>query len=432
MQSTPQLTQQNVIQVYAQIGFSIIRPRDSNELHSPKSRRRVWYIGLLKNLPPPEDVVQKWETILPKLVEQLRGVTAKLDRKISTAKSTTEPVLCMAGKECNSTDASTFLPIGIDCPPAPVLLKPTVWIYCGGSKCKARVKEEIRPNESPLRDFLESFHSPVGFHISKQAPRPSSHISSLQSSDSVTQASKIPFAVRYPLSPDILWPATAKFTVGSTDLYSTIGGPIRVGPKYYGLTTAHGIVDYLDQISKGPIEESSDEESSDGGSSEAGPLASDVYSDIPHGSTFDESFEDMEVDEPSGLFEDMEVDEPSGLFEDVEGDDPSSSRWEMSELPQILAYLGRGTSTGDYQFKEHAPTTSDFALVDLPSHRHRTSPIASIASSKDELSPGKVYITSTSAGFPLDGYLLKDKSFLIMRGVVMQTMKIQIKSPART
>jgi hypothetical protein len=432
VQSTPQPTQQDISQVSAQMEFGIIRPRDSNELHSLKRRMRVWYIGLLNNLPPPEDVYQKWETILPRLVEQLRGVTAKLDRKISAAKSITEPVLCMVGKECSSTDASKFLPIGADCPSAPVLLKPTVWIYCGGSKCKARVEEEIRPNESPLRDFLESFHSAVGFQISKKAPRPSSNISSPDSSGPFTQADELSFAVRYPLAPNIPWPAAARFTVGSTHLYSTIGGPIRVGPRYYGLTTAHGIADYLDQISKGPIEDSSDEESSDEESSEEGSLTSDVDSDTPHGSTFDESFEDMEVDEPSGSLEDMEADEPSGSFEDVEGDAPSSSRWEVSALPEILAYLGRGTSASDYLFKENAPATSDFALVDLPSHRYPTTPTVDIASSRDDLYPGEVCITSTSVGSPLNGHLLKGKSFLIMKGVVMQTMKIQIESSART
>lgn len=197
VQSIPKSTRQTTPQVTSQPEFDIVRPRNSNELHRAKSRTRGWYIGLLKSLPPPEDISQKWERILPILVEQLRVTTAKLDRKIPTAKSTTEPVLCMAGKECNSAHASKFLPTGIDCPPDPVLLKPTVWIYCGGSKCKARIKDGIRPNEPPLCKFLQSFHSPVGFHISKQAPRPASKIFSPQSSDPFTQAKKISFAVRY-------------------------------------------------------------------------------------------------------------------------------------------------------------------------------------------------------------------------------------------
>jgi hypothetical protein len=415
VQSTPQSTGQTTPQVTAQPEFDIVRPRNSNELHRAKSRIRGWYIGLLRHLPPPEDVSQKWESILPILVEQLRVTTAKLDRKISTAKSTTEPVLCMAGKECNSAHASKFLPTGVDCPPDPVLLKPTVWIYCGGSKCKARIKEEIRPNEPPLCNFLQSFHSPVGFHISKQAPRPASGISSPESSDSFTQANEISFAVRYPLSPDKPWPATARFTVGSTHLYSTIGGPIHVKGKCFGLTTAHGIINYLDQISK----ESPDEESSDEDSSDKDSLASDADSEMPSSSTFKKVYEDMEVEGPSGSHDNMEVDRLS------------ASRWEVSELPRILAYLGRGTSTGDYLFREHASTTSDFALVDSQSHRHQAQPIANIFSSKDALFSGEVCINPTAAGPPLNGYLLKSKSFLILRGIVIKTMKIQIESPAR-
>ena len=179
------------------------------------------------------------------------------------------------------------------------------------------------------------------------------------------------------------------------------------------MTTAHGIIDYLDQIStESPAEESSDEESSDEElsdeeSSDEEALASNADSGIPSSSTFKNVYEDMEVDAPSG------------------------SRWEVSELPKILAYLGRGTSTGDYLFKEHASTTSDFALVDLQSHRHQAQPIANIVPSKDALFSGEVRITSTAAGPPLNGYLLKSKSFLILRGVVMKTMKIQIESPAR-
>jgi hypothetical protein len=107
-------------QVTAQPEFDIVRSRSSNELHRTKSMTRVWYVGLLKNLPPPEDVSQKWESFLPILVEQLSVTTAKLDRKFSTARSTTEPILCMAGKECSPAHASNFLPTGVDCPPDPV------------------------------------------------------------------------------------------------------------------------------------------------------------------------------------------------------------------------------------------------------------------------------------------------------------------------
>jgi len=349
--------------------------------------------------------------------------TAKLDRKFSTAKSTTEPVLCMAGKECNPTHASKVLPIGVQCPPDPVLLRPTVWIYCGGSKCKARIEEEIRPNEPPLCSFLESFHSPVGFHISKQAPRPASKMASSLSSDLFTQANDISFAVRYPLPPNKPWPATARFTVGSTHLYSTIGGPIHVKGKSFGLTTAHGIIDYLDQTLD---EESSDEESSDEES-----LASDADSEIPSSGTFTEVYEDMKVYGPSESHEDVEVDGLSGSYEDMEIDGSPGSRWEASELPKILAYLGRGTFTGDYLFKDHASTTSDFALVDLQPHRHQTQPIVDIVSAKDALFPGEVCISTTTARSPMKGYLLKNKSFLIAKGVVMQTMKIQIESSAR-
>ena len=390
-------------------------PKESDKLH----RRGNWYIGLLKDLPPPEDVTQRWEGILGKVVVLLKNTTARLDRSIPTHKTITHPELVMAGKVGSSGQASRFFR-GADCPQCPVLLQPTVWIYCSGYRCKVRVKREILPDEPPLRDFLQSFRPPIQFRISQQKPwlasevssqdssdlnMPADEISSQDSSDFDMLAGEISFAVQYPPPSERPWPAAARFTIGSTNIYSTIGGPIHVrGPistesEKFGLTTAHGIVSYIDQIER---VESSDEGSSDEESSEL-----DSDSEILSNPASEGSYENMEVDEP------LEYE------------------WEMSELPKVLAYSGRGTSSGDYSFREHAPTTSDFALVNLSSHHRQMEPISNIIASKDTLFPGEVDIASTVAGPKMKGYLLRSKSFHIMRGAVMQTMKIQIESPAR-
>lgn len=354
---------------------------------------------------------------LPELVNHLIIITARLGPQIPTKETTTEPVLCMAGKECGKDDASKFLNLGTSCPDHPVLLKPTVWIRCGWKKCKQIVEKEICLSKPPLSKFIASCPpNQVEPHITTKAPRPASRISSSHSSDRTIQVNEISFAVQYPLSKDRLWPATARFTVGPTKLYSTIGGPIYIDGKMFGLTTAHSIVSYLEQIAK-EVKPSDDEPSDDES------LASDSDSEITSTSSSKRSNEVSSSSEANA--------QPALNSSDIEVDEPSQAKWEISKLPNIVAYLGRGTSTGDYSFKENAPTTSDFALIDLQSDSHRLHSTTNIVSLKDALPPGGVRIATTAASSPLKGYLLKDKSFLIMRGAVMQTMKIQIESPAR-
>jgi hypothetical protein len=402
---------QAAVQVTAQEKFFRIRCKTSTELH--KSGK--WYIGLLEHLPPPTPIEQEWNKIFSKLENHLRRTTAQLDQRIPIDKTITDPVLCMAGKRCTSTSALQFLDPGAVCPTNPVLLKPTVWIYCGGHRCKRRVENEINAQVPYLRWFLESCHmQEEQLRIALDAPRPAGETSSPHSSGPTVRVDNISFAVQHPLSADNIWPAKARFTVnspnGRTEIYSTIGGAICVDNRMFGLTTAHAIVSYLDQTTDEA--ESSDEESS----------VSDCDSKITSSSAFEGSNEGPYTSQANACSE------PSPS--DTEADEQAQSEWEKLDPPKVLAYVGRGTSTGDYSFPDLAPSTSDFALVDLQTYRNQIQPIASTILPRDALSAGEVRIITTAANPSLRGYLLNGECSLVMRGAVMQTMKIQIESPA--
>jgi hypothetical protein len=414
----------------------IIRSRDSTEL------RKVgdWYQGQLRDLPPQEDALLKWSGnssaaggVAMQLAECLSRIVEKMSVKLPRNETATEPFLCMAGKECNATEASKFLPGGAKCPPHPVLLKTTVWISCGGSKCKRKVKKEVLPTEAPLRDFLQLFHPPIQLRISKMGPRTSGNMISHASSEVSPQSDGMSFAVQYPALSDKGWPATARFTIGPTELYSMIGGAIEVNGSVLGLTTAHGIFEYLDQTKSNERTPSSDEEdlSSDG---------EDSSSDE------DEEEESSEEDEQSSRIISTPLPVSSSKkaitkSEERNTEVSSELHWESVDLPKTLAYLGRGTLCGDYSFQESAPLTSDFALVNLHSHRGRLPPLTPRVSSKASIFPGEVAINYSTNNLPLTGYLLPEDSVIIMRGstipgkptrvVTIQTRKIQLDRPAR-
>jgi len=250
--------------------------------------------------------------------------------------------------------------------------------------------------------------------ITLGAARPAATLTSAHSSGSTVRADDISFAIQYPPSADNIWPAKARFTVsspkGHTKLYSTIGGGIYINGRMFGLTTAHAIVRYLDQIENET--EPSDHESS----------VSDSDSEIASISALEGSYEEPYASQANAYYE--------LSLNDMEVDEPPDTEWKMLELPKVLAYVGRGTSSGNYSFPDSAPSTSDFALVDLQTDRNQTQLIASTILQRDALPAGEVRVITTAASFSLRGYLLEDNCSLVMRGAVMRTKKIQIESPA--
>jgi hypothetical protein len=431
LQPTPQPIRQFSQATIHKNLFRIV-PEDSRLLHNIGN----WYVGLLEDLPPPQNVTEQWEKILEELVHQLTVTTATLDRRIPTEKTITEPVLCMAGKKCSKEDAEKFLDQGVCCPINPVLLKPTAWIRCGGFRCKKKVKHEIRADRPPLLEFLNAF-SPqqLKLHISREAPRPASRTSSLRSLGTTASTNDMSFAVQYPLGRDTIWPATARFTVGSAEVFSTIGGRIYVNGKIYSLTTAHGIVTCLEQVAPekttGTVESSDDEpftsdSDSDVASSDDEPFTPDSDSDVVSSLAYQELYNcsSNPEDQSHSI---VHIDDAK-----VKENDSLQPEWQTLELPKIIAYLGRGTTVGDYTLNEAAPITSDFALVDLQSYGDELPPIANNICFKDALSTSEVEIAVTATNTILKGRLLKGRSFLVMRDAVMQTMKIQIDSPRRT
>jgi len=387
-QTTLQSTAQS-LHVDSDTDFVTTRSVDSPEIHKIGKR---WYVGLLEDLPPPKRVQQSWgKTYLNIVVKRLGDITHPSYLHVPSDKAITEPVLCMAGKPDDMDTALEYLP-RLSNSPRLVKLKPTVWIYCSGRRCGKKVKKEI---PLVLQPFLDSFPERVEFHTSRYGPRPASNPWSPHSSDRIRSGHEISFAIGYPLLPDSVWPAVARFTVGSKNIYSTIGGPIYVGREVFGLTTAHGLVSYLQKISEqmDTLEEES--------------LASDSDSET------------------------SSVLSCAGSYQDEGGDNLLESECEEAGLPKTLAYLGHGTSTGDYSLKEPAPITSDFALINLQSCHHPIHPITEGITPKDKLYPGEVHIASASTRLPLIGYLLESISFIIISGEVMHTRKIQISSAAR-
>lgn len=112
-----------------------------------------FYVGTLKEIPPPPTLQEEWATIVrPRLVNDLRQVLRALPRSLSATDSIVEPEFCMAGEIIDGSNT--------------VELKPTIQIRCGSKKCQSSIREATAD-----LSYLERFsRSPVRVHL--HAPRP--------------------------------------------------------------------------------------------------------------------------------------------------------------------------------------------------------------------------------------------------------------------
>ena len=383
------------------------------------------YVGLLRELPPPSAVQDKWDQeVRPDLERHLCQATSMLPKSMRDEAIITEPVLCMAGKKCSP--ASVVMAPGATCPKDPIALKPTVWIHCGSKKCKRKVLGAIR-NLAYLNHFLDRFCMEPPY-ASLHAPWPAAGERSLDAPRLEEKAHKLSFAVQCPASGwTTICGAKARFTIetpdGVIERYSTIGGLVVVENSRFGLTSAHAIMNnFLDRSYNASTEEieSTDDFSSDSGSdSETGlDSGSETSSRSPC------SFQARPTSTRSPSTEAHRV---HGMAEGV--------WWEL-QLPKVLAYIGRGTTSGDYSFPDPAPNTSDFALIDVGSLQtlpnrfhdldHEIVPDISEYIPTCELVKGEVWIIATCGDKPLKGYLLEGDASVVLRGTVMRTKKIQV------
>lgn len=384
-----------------------------------------FYVGLLRELPPPGPVQEKWEQeVQPDLESHLCQATKTLSRAMRDEEVITELVLCMAGKKCSP--ASVASDPAARCLEDPVLLIPTVWIYCGSRKCKKKVVEAVR-NLTYLKHFLVRFsmHSP---HASLYAPWPAVREDPPHPQHLVKNSDKISFAIEDGVSQSkSICGTRVKFIIeassGIIQHYSTIGGFIVVDGKVFAMTSAHSIVNYLLDGSGGTSED--DSELTSGTSSDSG---SDTDS---------ESGSNDVPENPCSSTQQERLERPFPVAEIVHV--PRERNYIQTKIPEIIAYMGRGTITGDYSFPLSAPDTADFALIDKavvsPLSNTYYNPelrdIVTISShiSTHELPCGDVWIISNHGVPPIKGYLLAGVASIILRGTVMRTKKIQVNYP---
>ena len=97
-----------------------------------------FYVGLLRGLPPPDDVQVKWNTDVRTVLENdLCQATRQLPQHMTDEEVMIELVLCMAGRKCSRSESALL--IGNQQIENPLRMKPTVWIHCGSKKCKKKV-----------------------------------------------------------------------------------------------------------------------------------------------------------------------------------------------------------------------------------------------------------------------------------------------------
>ncbi|EAU34040.1 predicted protein [Aspergillus terreus NIH2624] len=148
--------------------YGILRPTSSSEVY----RVGRYYVGVLKELPPPDIIYDEWnEHICGDLINHLLAVTDSLPNDIPDDHLIIEPVLCMAGKT-----KSMRLTTHERHARGKVMLEPMVWIHCGSRKCRRKVKETIHQARF-LQNFLQRFGMAEA-HIALEAPWPAAHIAS--------------------------------------------------------------------------------------------------------------------------------------------------------------------------------------------------------------------------------------------------------------
>lgn len=147
--------------------YGILRPTSSSDVY----RVGRYYVGVLKELPPPDIIYAEWnEHICGDLINHLLAVTDSLPNDIPDDHLIIEPVLCMAGK----TKSMRLAAHGRHAR-GKVMLEPMVWIHCGSRKCRRKVKETIHQARF-LRNFLRRFGM-ADAYIALEAPWPAASTS---------------------------------------------------------------------------------------------------------------------------------------------------------------------------------------------------------------------------------------------------------------
>jgi hypothetical protein len=207
------------------------------------------YVGLLAHLRAPKAMCDEWnQRVKSDFEERLRQATKEALVSVPERKTAINTVLCMSGKKCSPSEVK--LDSGASCPKDPIALQPTLWIHCGGRRCRKVVLRVLDEVEN-LRRFLEKYTN-VPPRASLDAPYPTAGERQLQSQRSEITAETSSFAVQHDSSLTTLCGTKARFGVESphvprSERYCTIGGLIKVGNELYAVTTAHVIVDWLRQ-----------------------------------------------------------------------------------------------------------------------------------------------------------------------------------------
>jgi hypothetical protein len=130
--------------------------------HHVYALEKGFYVGKLKEIPPPLALQEEWATVVrPRLVNDLRQVLRALPRSLSATDSIVEPEFCMAGEIIDGSNT--------------IELKPTIRIRCGSKKCQSSVREATAD-----LSYLERFsRGPVRVHL--HAPRPGAFQPALRS-----------------------------------------------------------------------------------------------------------------------------------------------------------------------------------------------------------------------------------------------------------
>jgi len=361
------------------------------------------YVGLLRQVPPPDDVQAYWDAeVFQQLGNHLQK--AAQNSELKDREIITEHVLCMAGKECQT--GSVTLPPGTAWPAEPVVLRPLVWIHCASKRWKRKVKY-LWSDMPFLTSFLKKFKLEDP-RISLDAPWPATG-TNLQTNNPATETQTIRFSRGIYAARYNVWKRDKEIS-----LESTIGGAIVTQNCLYGLTTAHGIVDTVcEQENRSEDDGTESDDDAESTESDGGPH------DNRHESPF-----------ATSLTAPPNVKKPFQRKSEI---------WTDQDLPSVVAYMSRGTSTGDYTFPKRPPPSSDFALVALNKldfyFNHFYNPIdgethqISDIMLTSELSAGDVWVTNPLFSQLIPGYLLKEKSCMILRNHVMQTRKIQLNYP---
>jgi hypothetical protein len=339
-----------------------------------------------------------------------------------------------------------------------VALRPTVWIYCGSRKCKSNVRKSI----SGL-NYLHKFHVKFSLgspHFSLEAPRPAAGIHNPDPFGARGVFEGVSVALQVSGRNDNTTHGVGvKFTVntsqGEIELFTTLGGMIIVDGQLFGLTSAHALVSEYRQSTAN--EEASGESDLPNDSDLESEPDSEYESEARNERDSQDSLQRQSMSELGSDWVTGSKPEPEDPEDVLHAGSDTESRsscgslqsvhglpmeWTPIQFPQVLAYLGAGTNSGNWTCPQIAPATADFALLqDVSSHRTSFNRYYDVSEAKyvpitghllkQGLCAGDVYILRTSSTIPLYGYMLGGDASVILRGVVMRTKKIQLDSPKR-